>query len=180
MIYVALLRGINVGGSSVISMAELRKAFEELGFRDVKTVLASGNVLFETSASDPAELVRNIERGLAGVLGRDVPTIVRTLEDLRTLRESNPFAGIEASSGRRRFVTFLADTPARPPELATSREGFAILAYRDGMICSVLDEKPGVGAVKLMSGLEKEFGSRLTTRSWETIEKILKAGAASN
>ena len=56
-----------------------------------------------------------------------------------------------------------------------SGKGFEVLSYSDGIICSVLREVPGVGAVQLMSAIEKEFGSQVTTRSWETIQKILKA-----
>src|SRR3954447_350211 len=64
MRYVALLRGVNVGGKTLIKMADLKTCFEELGFDDVSTYIASGNVLFGTSDKDATKLERNIERAI--------------------------------------------------------------------------------------------------------------------
>ncbi len=173
--YVAFLRGINVGGTSVIKMAELRKAFESLGFTQVKTVLASGNVIFEAPRKAASMLVRDIQHGVGQRMGRDITAIVRPLEDLRKLAESGPFEGMESKPGDRLFVTLVSRVAPEAKNHEVSGRGFEILSYSDGIICSVLHEEPGVGAVQLMSAIEREFGSNVTTRSWETMQKILRA-----
>ncbi|HTX43394.1 MAG TPA: DUF1697 domain-containing protein [Methanocella sp.] len=173
--YVAFLRGINVGGRTFLKMEELKKAFEALGFRHVKTVLASGNVLFEASRGDAAALSGTIGKKLREVLGREVVVIVRPLEDLRKLQALRPFEGTTA--GMRLFVTLLPEK-CRDISSPSMRDGFRILSVSDGMICSVLDERPGVGAVHLMGAIEKEFGPRVTTRTWNTILRILRTGDA--
>jgi len=174
--FVAFLRGINVGGHSVIKMEDLRKTFDSMGFGNVKTVLASGNVLFEAPGKKTATLVRDIQTGLAKSIGREVLAIVRPLEDLRKLADGRPFKGVDAEPGTRLFVTLVSEGAKQPRSPAISGKGFEVLSYSGGIICSVLHEESGVGAVQLMGAIEKEFGSNVTTRSWETIQKILKAG----
>ncbi len=172
-VYVAFLRGINVGGTSVIKMAELREAFESLGYLHVKTVLASGNVIFEAPRKAPSTLVQDIQKGLGRKMGRDITVIVRPLEDLRKLADSG---GMDSKPGDRLFVTLVSRAAPEAKNHEVSGRGFEILSHSNGIICSVLHEEPGVGAVQLMSAIEREFGSDVTTRSWETVQKILHAG----
>lgn len=175
--YCAFLRGINVGGNTLVKMEELRKAFESLGFRDVKTVLASGNVLFGAPREDPATLSRAIELKLREILGREILVIVRSLDDLRELDAHQPFNGIKVTPQTRLFVTFISEnTKHRKIPGPLTPDGFQILCVSDGTICSVLHERPGIGAVHLMGAIEKEFGQNVTTRSWSTIIRLLKIG----
>jgi uncharacterized protein (DUF1697 family) len=88
--YVALLRAINVGGRNV-KMAELCRLFEQARLTDVRSVLASGNVLFSSRAGDPAALERRVEAALRKGLGYDVATFVRTGEELDAVVEYEPF-----------------------------------------------------------------------------------------
>ncbi len=87
--YIALLRGINVGGHRV-RMERLRALFGELGYRDVWTFIASGNVGFTVSSAEPEELAREIEAHLGSALGYEVPTFLRTPAELRGLLEDLP------------------------------------------------------------------------------------------
>ncbi len=80
--YVALLRGINVGGHRV-KMDHLRSLFADIRLDDVATFIASGNVIFSTPSEDPAELESTIEQHLHGALGYEVPTFIRTPAELR-------------------------------------------------------------------------------------------------
>lgn len=174
--YAAFLRGINVGGHSVIKMEELRKAFESLGFRNVKTVVASGNVLYGAPEEDVTVLTQKITRKLEDLLGREITVIVRPVEALRELEAREPFKGVDMTAGARLFVTFVADDAKGKDVSGMSRgDGFRILYIANGTICSVLYERPGVGAVELMSAIEKAFGRKVTTRSWDTIIRLLKA-----
>ncbi len=88
--YVALLRGINVGGIN-IKMADLRRVFTGLGFDDVKTVLASGNVLFTTESTDTAALKARIESALRAAFGYEAWLFVLDLDTLAAIVEAYPF-----------------------------------------------------------------------------------------
>ena len=171
--YVAFLRGINVGGNTLIKMEDLRKAFESYGYGDVKTVLASGNVIF-TAEDDSLTLSQNITIKLQETFGHEIPVIIRSIEDLLKIEALQPFKGIGAAPQVRFFVTFVSENVKhRDVPGPSMHEGFRILDVGDGMICSMLNERPGVGAVHLMSAIEKEFGKKVTTRSWNTIIRIL-------
>jgi uncharacterized protein (DUF1697 family) len=175
--YVALLRGINVGGHTQIRMEELRKTFGSLGFRKVKTVLASGNVIFETPEKNTAVISRAISLKLIELLGREVSVIVRPLDDLRELGARQPFKGIEVGPKARLIVTFYPEGPGDHDIAGLPvHEGFRILSASGGMICSVLYDTSGVGTPVLMGAIQKEFGPDVTTRTWNTILRVLKMG----
>lgn len=106
--YVALLRGVNVGGVTV-KMDKLKKTLEELGFANVKTLLASGNVLFSAPSVSESMLVNKIEKKLAATFGREIGVLVRRVEQLQRLAESKPFAGIKVTPQTRLYVTFLSE-----------------------------------------------------------------------
>lgn len=176
--YAAFLRGINVGGNTLIKMEDLRKTFESLGFQNVKTVLASGNILFEAPQKNKAELSRNIVYKLQEIFGHEILVIVRPLDDLRELEARQPFKGIEVTPRTRLFVTFISDNTKHLDITSPSlQDGFRIISVYNGTICSILNDQPGVGAVHLMSAIEKEFGRNVTTRTWNTIIRILKTGS---
>jgi uncharacterized protein (DUF1697 family) len=177
MKYVAFLRGINVGGHTLVKMEELRKAFESLGFRNVRTVLTSGNVIFEAPGENTTTLSRKIALKLLETLGREILVIVRSLDDLQELEARQPFKCANVTPGTRLFVTFISEN-AKPGNIhgLSTCDGFQILSVSNGIICSVLEEQPGVGAVHLMGAIEKELGRDVTTRTWNTITRILKVG----
>ncbi len=169
--YAAFLRGINVGGRSQIRMDDLRRAFESLGFLNVKTVLTSGNVLFETPGGSVDGLAGDISRKLSGTLGRDVFVIVRPLVDIRELVDSQPFNDVR-EPGARLFVTFFPHESS--VKIKRDAEGYRIMSVADGVMCSVLLERPGVGAADLMGAIEKELGKNVTTRSWNTVTRLVR------
>lgn len=109
--FVALLRGINVGGH-VVKMDRLRALFEELEFSNVATFIASGNVIFDSSARSAARLESKIEQHLLQALGYAVPTFVRTMTELARLAEYQPFpATLRAVPGSSLYVAFLKAAP---------------------------------------------------------------------
>lgn len=174
--YVAFLRGINVGGNTAIKMADLKAAFEKIGFRDVRTVLASGNVIFSTISKDPKMLAKEIETGLKKTFGKDIGVIVRSSDDLKKLQSSDPFKGIKVTPSTRLYVTFLSEKP-RPRTIgipySTPEGEFRILQATCGEVFRVVDLLKGKGTPEAMLILEREFGSRLTTRNWNTVLKVL-------
>ncbi|WP_110933416.1 DUF1697 domain-containing protein [Paenibacillus bouchesdurhonensis] len=96
MIYIALLRGINVGGKNIIKMAELRRVFEEeLGLVRVQTYIQSGNVLFKSSGEEESALRKRIEQGIESAFGISVSVILRTAAELRDIAVGCPFTAEE-------------------------------------------------------------------------------------
>jgi uncharacterized protein (DUF1697 family) len=118
--YVALLRAVNVGGTSKLPMAELRRVAGEIGLEDPRTYIASGNLLFASQKSE-AQIAKELEAALAGHMGKAVPVMIRTATELQKVVEANPF---KEAPGRRVLVTFLAhEPPADALEQARSIDG---------------------------------------------------------
>jgi len=173
--YAAFLRGINVGGHGVVSMEKLRHAFESLRFKNVRTLLASGNVVFQAPPAPALE--KKIEKALREVFGREIGVLVRSLEALRRLAASRPFKGIDVTPQTRLYVTFLKEKPVGRLPLPRESPGghFRILRVTSGEVFSVLTPAPGGRTVDLMQVLEKEFGRGITTRNYNTILRVLKS-----
>ena len=172
--YVAFLRGVNVGGNALIKMAELKSAFESLGLKNVVTVLASGNVVFETAKADHAILKKRIEQVIAKQFKVQAVAILRTAAQIVDLLNSNPFKTVRLSSQLKVQVTFLAqeiNKGAKFPILLPTK-AFQIYQVGPGEICSAIDLTGNMGTTELMKLLEKQFGKAITTRTLATVEKV--------
>ncbi len=174
--YVAFLRGINVGGNKPVKMEELRRAFESSGFEDVKTVLASGNVVFATGEADSAALARRIQDELAAKVGLRSGVILRSGEEIRRLVDTDPFRDVKVTPNTRLHVTFVpADVASELTLPYESPDGvFRILSAVGRDLCSIVELSPNHGTLDLMGFLEKQLGKTVTTRTWNTITKIAK------
>lgn len=106
--YIALLGGINVGGHRV-KMADLRLLFEALGFSQVATFIASGNVIFETSSTEVGLLQQQIEQHLAQALGYRVPTFLRTADEIAAVAHYQPFPDEMSAAEHTLSVMFLTE-----------------------------------------------------------------------
>ena len=107
MRYVAFLRAINVGGH-IVKMDVLKKAFVRLGFKDVDTFIASGNVLFSSRSKDTAKFERLIEAELRRELGYEVATFVRTAEEVMAVAAYQAFPPKDVAAARSQYIGFLA------------------------------------------------------------------------
>jgi uncharacterized protein (DUF1697 family) len=170
--YVALLRGINVGGRTRVRMDDLRRLFLGLRHADVHSYLQSGNVIFRSAAEDPPRLAGEIERRIARDLGVTITVLLRTADDLAHVVANNPFLRRVADPATL-HVTFLADAPDRdraarletpggqPDELA--------LAGRE----VYLQCPNGYGRTKLSNAyIERRLGVAATTRNWRTVTTL--------
>jgi uncharacterized protein (DUF1697 family) len=175
--YCAFLRGINVGGHAIIKMAELQRTFERMGLENVRTLLASGNVVFETGQADEKRLTKKIETELKAAFKYDIAVMLRSLDDLKALRSAEPFRGIKVTPDIRLYVTFLP-VAAKPKTItipfATARNELRIPGVAAREVFSVVDLSKGRETTEAMNILEKEFGSNVTTRNWNTVLKILE------
>ena len=107
--YIAFLRAINVGGRNIVKMDFLRRLFESLGFSNVETFIASGNVVFETTSKNAQAVKREIETGLREALGYEVATFIRTNAELAAVANYKPFSQSELDAAAALNIAFLAD-----------------------------------------------------------------------
>lgn len=162
--YVELLRGINSGQNPSQKMDKLQKIFEELGLQDVKTVMASGNVLFKTDTKDHKILEKTNRKSLKKRTGIKTATIIRTKKEIKKLVDLNPFRNIKVSSEKKPNVTFIKESSEKNGKFPLTGKGYTILGNYEGTIFSVIDLKT-TRTPKLMNDLEKKFGKNITTRS---------------
>ncbi|HIW61251.1 MAG TPA: DUF1697 domain-containing protein [Candidatus Stackebrandtia excrementipullorum] len=170
--YVALLRGINVGGHKKVPMAELRDVFADVGYPGARTYIQSGNVVFD-GVGDPASARDRIASGIADRFGFDVPVIIRSAAELDAVIAARPFPGRDLDPAKL-TVTFLARpitdetrravaVPDGLPEEAVVTTTEVYIYYPDGQGKSTLDRSP----------FWKPLGKAVTTtRNWRTILKL--------
>lgn len=172
--YVAFLRGIGPGDPRMTN-EKLRGGFESLGFRNVRTLISSGNVLFESEETSPKKLETMIEKMLPIQLGFSKAVLVRSKAELEKFAAKNPFPDMTHSPKTSLNVTFLkrkTDTSWKFPYRGPNRN-YTVLGMYDREVYSVIDTT-GAKTVNLMAQLEKEFGKDITTRTWLTIQRVLK------
>ena len=172
MRYIALLRGINLGGNVMIKMDVLKSEFENLGFKNVTSYINSGNLAFETRSASEQKLCSKIEAAVADLTGRDVDVMVREQKDIDRIIESNPFEG-QYESHKEMHVLFLKEPmPGAKSELLTESaldgEKYEI---KDREIYCLLPN--GVANSLLTKGFfEKKPRVSYTGRNWRTVEKL--------
>jgi len=178
--YVALLRGINVGGNNIIKMTDLVACFTDLGFDAVRTYIQSGNVVFSAAVDDSVALTRRIEKALAKRFAYDAAVVVRSRKQMAAIVRRAP-KGFGSSPKTRRYdVLFLM-----PPW--TGRDALAVLPHKEGV-----DEVfAGTAEVYYSRLISKATQSRLsrvvgmpiyksvTIRNWNTTTKLLQLLSAS-
>jgi len=177
MTYAAFLRGVNNIGSKTVKMDELKYIFEAIGLRNVRSILASGNIIFETTIQDRQTIVTKIERQLAKKLGYEVKAVVRNVDELHSIIKSNPFGQIKLTSRTKLFLTFLSEKPNSKLKIPYESvdNDFIILRIASNEIYSVVKLLPNKRPYRIISFLEKEFGKNITNRSWKTILKTVNA-----
>ena len=165
--YAAFLRGVMPMNAK---MADLKASFEAAGFGDVKTVLSSGNVVFDARSASPAALERKAEAAMKERLGRAFLAIVRPVDALRSLVATDPYRGFRLPPHAKRIVTFLRSGAESSVSLPIEVDGARILCVRGGEVFSAYVRSPR-GPV-FMTLIEKTFGEEVTTRTWDTVKKV--------
>lgn len=154
-------------------MSELKAAFESAGFTDVKTVLGSGNVAFDARTASEAVLERRAEAAMLERLGHAFMTFVRPVDALQDLLASDPYRSFRLDPGAKRVVTFLRDKPPAKVKLPPARDGARILLVKGREAFSAYTRTPK-GPV-FMTLIAETFGKDVTTRTWDTIGKVVHA-----
>jgi uncharacterized protein (DUF1697 family) len=168
--YAAFLRGVSPMNAK---MPELKQAFEAAGFREVRTVLSSGNVVFDARRASETTLERAAEAAMSKRLGQAFLTIVRPVEALRDILASDPYEEFEVSPAAKRIVSFLRLPPSGPLELPMGQDHARLLTIIGREVYSAYLPTPK-GPV-FMALIERAFGKEVTTRTWDTVTKVARA-----
>jgi len=161
-----------------LSMPDLKKALESAGFTNVKTLLSSGNVAFDspkpTGRAPEVGLQKKVEEALTKTLGKSFMTFVRSQDALKALLEADPCAKFKLPKDAKKVVTFLHAPHTSKLKLPIALENASILATDGHEVFSMYVPDPKKGPV-FMALLEKTFGKNVTTRTWDTVRKCAAA-----
>jgi uncharacterized protein (DUF1697 family) len=169
---VALLRGINVGRAKRVAMADLRALVEGLGYRDVRTLLNSGNVVFTAPRAAPRDAAARIEKALATGLGVSSLVTALTAAELAAAVAECPLLEV-ADDPSRLLVAFLRGPSDRSKVEPLVKQGWAPEALAVGTRVAYLWCPEGVLASRLAETVGRALGDAVTTRNWATVRKLL-------
>jgi len=170
--YAAFLRGVSPMN---LKMPALKAALEGAGFSDVKTLLSSGNVVFSGRRATDIAIEKKIQSAIEHEVGKRFGVIVRSLEELQELVDADPYQPFRLPAGSKRVVTFLRSEPEKKLKLPSALDGAQIWTVRgrEALSSYVRSDKGPV----FMALIEKTFGKDVTTRTWDTVQKVARAGA---
>lgn len=164
--YAAFLRGVMPTNAK---MPELKRCFEVAGFTNVRTLLGSGNVVFDARGTSEPAIERAAEAAMQDQLGRTFMTFARRVDALAALIDSDPYRKAKLTGDAKRVVTFLRAAPNKLA-LPIEQDGAQILRVIDREAFSAYTRTPK-GPV-FMTLIKRTFGDDVTTRTWETILKV--------
>ena len=173
MIYIALLRAINVGGHQPVSMQDLRGLLSELGFQNARSLLQSGNLVFGADRQGAPAVERTLETKAAQRLGLQTDFVVRTAPEWKSIVARNPFLTEAERDPSRLVVMFLKSSPraaafAAPRAAITGPERL----HGEGRHAYIFYPE-GIGRSRLTSVfIERKLGPRGTARNWNTVTKL--------
>lgn len=169
--YVAFIRGINVGGHNIVRKEQLLDVLASLGYRHVSIYKQSGNIILKTEQTNGNIIKKDIQNALHSILGKDIEVLLRSLQYLQLLVDSNPFQGA-ALNNASLLVTFLSTEPLTPPKLPfTIPKSTAEVIKISRTEAYSITHGSGEGALP-NPFLEKTLKTQATTRNWNIIKEI--------
>ena len=171
--YVALLRGINVGGNTMVSMKDLKSCFEDLGLRDVVTYINSGNIIFKDSRQSTPALVRLIESGIKARCKMEIRVVIKTRSDIAAICKKIPTDWV-TDKLMRTDVMFLRDEVDKAETIAAVPANPAVdrlVHVKGALIWNVSRKDYGQSKVPKMVG--SSFYKNMTARNVNTTRKLL-------
>jgi len=168
--HIALLRGINVGKAKRVSMAELRAMMESLGYREVRTLLNSGNVVFRSSKANE-DAVTRIEQALVKKLQVSSKVTVLTASELTTAVDENPLLKV-ATDPTRLLVAVLRDPADRKKLLPLAKQDWGKESLAVGARVAYLWCPNGILDSPAATAVNKVLGDSVTARNWATMLKL--------
>ncbi len=175
MLYISLLRGINVGGHKIIKMADLKNLYENLGFTNIETYIQSGNVIFHSDLENTNEIKENIEIKIKETYNFDVSVIMIMLEELKEISNNNPFLKEENIDIKNLYVAFTNENININSNII-KKEDFVDKFVIDKKVIYIFYPN-GAGKAKLNNDFfEKKLKTIATSRNLNTIEKLIAMG----
>ncbi len=173
MVYVALLRGINVGGKNKVEMKRLKQTFERLGLRDVATYINSGNVIFSDDLRKPQDLSGTIEKAIEKDFGFAVEVLIRSKDDLSAIADTLPDTWVNDQT-MKCDVMFLWEEVASPKVLngLSIKPEIEDVKYTSGAIIWRVDKK-NVTKSGMMKLVGTQLYKKMTIRNCNTVRKLL-------
>ena len=168
---VALIRGINVGRAKRVAMADLRALMEGLGYRDSRTLLNSGNIIFTAGRRDPTRIGAHIEQAMSAKLGVSARVTVLTAADFSTVVRENPLSDV-ADDPTRLLVAFLSDPADRVRLKPLARQDWKPEVLALGTRAAYLWCPAGFLESRLPVAVGRVLGEATTTRNWSTVTKL--------
>ena len=168
--YVALLRGINVGTAKRVSMADLKKLIEKLGYTEVKTLLNSGNVVFAGEKAASGDVAIKIEQAVLKSTGVSSKTIVLNATEFATVVKEN--STNEPENPSRMMVAFLFDPNIRKKLSELGKNDWSPETLYVGSRAAYVWCPEGILESKVFKAAGKVLGTDVTTRNWATVQKI--------
>jgi len=179
MTYVAFLRGINVGGNSIVSMASIKGALVDLGLSDVRTYINSGNVIFSTRASDAQKLGARIEKALEGRTGMPIKVLVMDHKDLKKLVDAIPRNWVDDKTMRTYVLLLWKELDdGKILERLPVRPGVDNVRYAPGAVIWQVDRKD-IPKSRMSKMVGAPYYKQITMRSANTMRKLNELTAAS-
>ncbi|MCL6603282.1 MAG: DUF1697 domain-containing protein [Paenibacillus sp.] len=175
--YIALLRGINVGGNKIVKMQDLKTMFQSLEFHNIRTYIQSGNVVFESDNLETTAISGVIEQRIKEVFGFEVFVILRTLEEMEKAIMNNPFELSGNEDYKRLYISFLTSEPSVEAleKLQPYLDGPDKLCFV-GKEMYVLYETSVSKSALFKVPMDKILGTPSTTRNWNTVNKLVVMG----
>lgn len=177
MTYIALLRGINVGGHHKLRMQDLVELLESLGLKNVKTYIQSGNVVFQEEQTDTAALSEKISAAIEARRGFKPQTFILDIDTFQTAMAANPFP--EAETAPKTLHLFFLDAVPKNPDMSTL-EAVKKENEQYQLIDNVfyLHAPEGIGRSKLVDKVGKGWDVTVTARNWRTVNKVMEMATA--
>ncbi len=175
MTYFAFLKGVNVSGHRIIKMTELKAMFEEMGFKNVRTFIQSGNVVFESPAKAEA-LKKKIETGLNKSLGYAVNVIIRSQAEMEKIIKDYPFVKVKGHEDCKITVGYLDSEPAKSlvKELEAINTDTEMFSVKGNNVYHLVRGNFSDSVFFKKNIVEKTLKVICTARNWNTTNKILK------
>ena len=178
-VYIALIRGINVGGHLVIKMTDLRKIFESLGFTNVVTYIQTGNVIFSSHETNKEKLVKQIEKKFKTSTGHDAKIFVLTNDKLKKAASHNSFEPERREKEQRCQLMFLSGKPDAAHRKALMKlkgEEYQFHIHDDVLYYAYSRKFDGK---RRMIDFEKVLGLSGTSRTWKVVDKLIELSESS-
>ncbi len=172
MEYAAFLLGINVG-RRIVKMAALKALVEKEGYKNVRTVLASGNVRFDAGSASPAAITKKLEPALEKAFGFKIEVIIRSISELEKILKADPFKKVIVTKNTRLYVTFLSSKLQKPEKSRKVSSQYEVLKVTEGEVYSHLEISEQLKTPDIMKEMSNSYGKKITTRNWNTLHKVV-------